>query len=204
MTPDEDQADSGPLFEDRVDPVPVVPLANRSAWKVGFMSGAFGQSPVIAEPHGSTPFESAESQGTVPASPLWAMKYLRHAGIVSSSHDGEFGRIRWSSDDSGGAAGVYVMDDGDDHCMVARLVGAAPDGCTYCLVARISRPDFEDVGAGWAQATDLFSHGRELTLCGVVEGSVSNVIRVARYRSYRDVPPDYLPPSGFIDFDEAL
>lgn len=88
--------------------------------------------------------------------------------------------------------------------MVARLVGASPDGCTYCLVARIKRPDFDDVRAGWAPATELFVHGKEFTLCGVVEGSVSNVVRVGGYRRYKHVPVEYLPPSPFIEFDEAI
>ena len=88
--------------------------------------------------------------------------------------------------------------------MVARLVGGSADGCTYCLVARVKRVDFEDVRAGWAQAIDLFSRGREFTLCGVVEGAVSNVVRVADYRKYKDVPPDYLPPASYIAFDQPL
>jgi hypothetical protein len=104
--------------------------------------------------------------------------------------------------DEGGP--VYVIDDGSDHCMVARLVGSSPDGCTYSLVARIKRPDFDDVRAGWAPATDLFTRGKEFTLCGVVEGSVSNVVRVAGYRRYKHVPVEYLPPSPFIRFDEAI
>jgi hypothetical protein len=99
---------------------------------------------------------------------------------------------------------VYVIDDGSDHCMVARLVGGSPDGCTYSLVARIKRVDFDDVRAGWAPAADLFRHGKEFTLCGVVEGSVSNVVRVAGYRRYKHVPDEYLPPAPFIEFDEAI
>jgi hypothetical protein len=99
---------------------------------------------------------------------------------------------------------VYVIDDGSEHCMVARLVGASPDGCTYALVARIKRVDFDDVRAGWSAAADLFTHGKEFTLCGVVEGSVSNVVRVAGYRRFKHVPDEYLPPSPFIEFDEAI
>jgi hypothetical protein len=41
-------------------------------------------------------------------------------------------------------------------------------------------------------------------LCGVAEGAVSNVVRVAEYRKFRDVPADCLPPAGFIDFDGPL
>jgi hypothetical protein len=202
---DEDQGDPrAPVGGDVDPPVPVFPLSTRSAWLLRTASGALGQSPLLAQPNESTPLQSAEPEGGVPASPLWAMKYLRHGQIGMPSGDPESGGIRWSSDDRGGSTGVFVIDDGDDHCMVARLVGASPDGCTYCLVARIKRPDFDDVRAGWAEPAALFSLGKEFTLCGVVEGPVSNVIRVAGYRRYKDVPVEYLPPTGFIDFDGTL
>ncbi|MGA7420695.1 MAG: hypothetical protein WB765_06845 [Acidimicrobiales bacterium] len=60
------------------------------------------------------------------------------------------------------------------------------------------------VRAGWAQSADPFSRGKEFTLCGVAEGAVSNVVRVAEYRKFRDVPADYLPPADFIEFDGPL
>jgi hypothetical protein len=202
---DEDQGDPRASVEGDVDPpVPVFPLDTRSAWLLRTASGALGQSPLLAQPNGSTPLESDEPEGGVPPSPLWAMKYLRHGRIGSPSGDHESGGIRWSGAGRDGDPGIFVIDDGDDHCMVARLVGASPDGCTYCLVARIKRLDFEDVRAGWAEPTELFSGGKEFTLCGVVEGPVSNVIRVAGYRRYKDVPVEYLPPSGFIDLDGTL
>jgi len=88
--------------------------------------------------------------------------------------------------------------------MVARFVGSSPDGCTYCLVTRAKRLDFEDVRYGRAEASALFSLGHGFSLCSVVEGPISNVVQVVRYRRFRDVPDDYLPPTTFIEFAESL
>ena len=125
----------------------------------GSPPGGLGSSPVISEPRGSTPLESARPDPVIPSSPLWAMKYLRHARL-GRSPDREFDQIRWASADEDRGAIVYVIDDGDDHCVVARLVGESADGCTYCLVARVKRLDFEDVRAGWAQPVDLSREAR--------------------------------------------
>ncbi|HEY1989884.1 MAG TPA: hypothetical protein VGG43_10485 [Acidimicrobiales bacterium] len=155
-----------------------------------------------SEPVTSTPLALGESDGSIPAGPLWAMKYLRHGqhGPLTGHDAPEALRLAVSIGDET----VYVIDDGASHCMVARRVGSAPDGCLYCLVARVKIDDVQDVREGWAPLSDIFSLGRELTLCGVVEGSVSNVVRVASYRKYRDVPDEYLPPSTFIEFPDTL
>jgi hypothetical protein len=131
------------------------------------------------------------------------MKYLRHGRFGLLPHDG-FEQIRWASDPDDRDAGIYVIDDGDDHCMVSRLVGISPDGCTYSLVARVKRLDFEEVRSGWAEPANLFLQAKEFTVCGVVQGAISNVVRVAGYRRYKDVPADYLPPNGPIEFDGPL
>ena len=155
-----------------------------------------------SEPATSTPLAIGESEGSIPAGPLWAMKYLRHGqhGPLTGHDAPEELRLAVSAGDQT----VYVIDDGASHCMVARRVGSAPDGCLYCLVARVKIADVQDARDGWAPLSGLFSLGRELTLCGVVEGSVSNVVRVAAYRKYRDVPAEYLPPSPFIEFPDTL
>jgi hypothetical protein len=193
----------GPASHQNDRPIPLYPGGSRDAWLVGVAPGGFGVSPLMREPRGSTPLESAQVDDLIPSSPLWAMKYLRH-GRFGLSHDDELEQIRWASGPDHRDAEIYVIDDGTDHCMVSRLVGLSPDGCTYCLVARIKRLDFEDVRSGQAEVIDLFSRGKELTLCGVVQGAVSNVVRVAGYRKYRDVPIDYLPPAGLIEFDGPL
>jgi hypothetical protein len=140
---------------------------------------------------------------TGPASLLWSMKDLRHGRYGLPTGADQLDWIRWAPDDDDPDAVVCVIDDGADHCMVARIVGGSPDGCTYCLVARVKRLDLEDVRAGWGPPVELFSHSKEFTLCGVVEGSVSNVMRVAGYRRSRNVPAEYLPSSGLIEFDET-
>jgi hypothetical protein len=189
-----------PVADENDRPSAVYPAGRGEAWLAGVAPGGFGISPLMREPERSTPLDSAYGEVLIPTSPLWAMKYLRH-GRLGSSNDGGLDQIRWNSGPDDQDAEIYVIDDGNDHCMVSRLVGASPDGCTYCLVARVKRLDFEDVRSGRTKARDLFSQGKEFTLCGVVEGTISNVVRVAGYRKYRDVPADYLPPAGLIEFD---
>jgi hypothetical protein len=192
----------GPVGDEHDRPA-VHPSASGDAWLAGVAPGGFGISPLMSQPKGSTPLESTQGDVLIPSSPLWAMNYLRH-GRFGLSHDDGFDQIRWASDPDDRDAEIYVIEDGSDHCMVSRLVGVSPDGCTYCLVARVKRLDFEDVRSGRAETLDLFSHGKEFTLCGVVEGAISNVVRVAGYRRYKDVPADYLPPSDLIEFDRPL
>jgi hypothetical protein len=187
---------------DRV-PHPLTP-GRRGLFKSFLDSGlAFnGGAPKMSEPVTSTPLAIGESDGSIPAGPLWAMKYLRHGqhGPLTGHDAPEELRLAVGAEDEM----LYVIDDGASHCMVARRVGSAPDGCLYCLVARVKVDDVQDVRDGWAPLSDIFALGRELTLCGVVEGSVSNVVRVASYRKYRDVPDEYLPPSPFIEFPDTL
>jgi hypothetical protein len=167
---------------------------------LGSNSAFTGGAP--SEPATSTPLAIGESESSIPAGPLWAMKYLRHGqhGPLTGHDAPEELRLAVSHAEQT----VYVIDDGASHCMVARRVGAAPDGCLYCLVGRVKIDDVQDVREGWAPLGGLFALGRELTLCGVAEGSVSNVVRVAAYRKYRDIPAEYLPPSPFIEFPDTL
>jgi hypothetical protein len=155
-----------------------------------------------SEPATSTPLAIGEWQDSVPTGPLWAMKYLRHGqhNALTGQDAPESLRLAIGSEDET----IYAIDDGASHAMVARRVGSAPDGCLYCLVARVRIGDVVDVREGWAPLVDVFSGGKELTLCGVVEGSVSNVVRVASYRKYREIPAEYLPPSPFIEFPDTL
>jgi hypothetical protein len=187
--------------EDRL-PYPLIP--GRGGLFKTFLGSslAFNGGAPMSEPATSTPLAIGESEGSIPPGPLWAMKYLRHGqhGPLTGHDAPEELRLAVSTEDEI----LYVIDDGASHCMVARRVGSAPDGCLYCLVARVKIDDVQDVRDGWAPPSGLFALGRELTLCGVVEGSVSNVVRVAAYRKYRDVPDEYLPPSPFIEFPDTL
>ena len=129
------------------------------------------------------------------------MKDLRHK-MFSTASDSDV--IRWESGNEDARSTIFAIDDGYDHCMVARLVGASPDGCTYCLVTRVKRLDFEEVLQGQAEASTLMPLGHRFTLCGVTEGSISTVVHVAIYRRVNDVPVEYLPGTQFIQFAESL
>ncbi|MDR3650194.1 MAG: hypothetical protein P4L20_13955, partial [Acidimicrobiales bacterium] len=140
-----------------------------------------------------------EGELDIPPAPLWAMRVRMH----SHRHPdpGEEGRIRrrlGTGDDT-----LYVIDDGLDHCMVGRRVGRASDGCTYCLVARISLDRYTDLEAGDVAPAAAFAESRDISLCGVFEEEqAANVVLVQHYTRPRDVPLDYLPPSPFLEFTE--
>jgi hypothetical protein len=184
-------------------PGPVSPLHTATRWPLPVSPGVAGVPPIISEPRTSTPLDSDPEESDVPVGPLWSMKYLRHAHRSSSgSIDGN--ELRWAVSVDDPRTSMYAIEDGDRHCMVARTVGSGADGSTYHLVARVKRLDFEDVRAGWNDAGELWTKAKEFTLCAVVEGTVSNVVRVESYRRFTDVPTDYLPPADLIEFDEPL
>jgi hypothetical protein len=141
---------------------------------------------------------TAEGDDAVPPAPLWAMTYRMHS--LRRTEEGAEGYIRRRVGDDDDA--LYVIDDGADHCMIGRRVGHAPDGCVYCLVARITLEQCGDLVAGDLTAGDVFSVARDISLCGVFEdeGAASQVFLVQHYRRPRDVPADYLPPSPFLEF----
>jgi len=181
--------------------IPIPPLGDQLSWVPKGAEGGFGQSPLLSEPKSSTPLDSLETDKAIPSVVLWAMKYMRR-GLFSATSGSDV--IRWKSGDEDERLATFAIDDGYDHCMVGRIVGSSPDGCTYCLVTRVKRLDFEEVRQGVTEESALISLGRSFSLCGVIEGSTSNVVRVAGYRRYRDVPSEYLPPSPFIQFAETL
>jgi hypothetical protein len=116
---------------------------------------------------------------------------------------GEEGRIRRRLGDDDDDA-LYFIDDGPDHCMVGRRVGHAPDGCVYCLVARISLDRFTDLVDGDVERTEAFGDARDISLCGVFEADEagSNVLLVQHYRRPGDVPEDYLPSNPYLEFTD--
>jgi hypothetical protein len=137
----------------------------------------------------------------IPPAPLWAMKTRMHS--LRRLEPGEEGGIRQRL--GSGDEALYFIDDGPDHCMVGRRVGQAPDGCVYCLVARISLDRYVDIVDGDVELTDAFSDARDISLCGVFEAdqTASNVLLVQHYRRPRDVPDDYLPPSPYLEFTDS-
>lgn len=160
--------------------------------------GLAGMGVPLREPRRSTPLDDGE-EGDIPTAVFWAMKYHRH--VHFGSREAEAVRAILGQADNT----VYVIDDGPDRCMIGRVVGTGTDGCTYCLVAGV------DIGTYWRFArdedpvADAFVDTRHLLLCAVYaqpEG-VSNVVEVAHYRRFRDVPADYLPGSPPIEFSDT-
>ena len=153
----------------------------------------------------STPLEDHEPEGTIPPSPLWAMKDRRHVQWhLLPSHD-RHQRIRerlGAGDDT-----MYAIDDDRRHVMLGRRVGSSPGGCEYCLIGRISLERFEQLRDQAVPLVDSFSTAVDLTLCGVVdEGQIesSNVIEVALYDSVADIPEEYLPGAPYLNFPGDL
>ncbi len=148
------------------------------------------------EPAGA---ELPPGEDEIASAPMLAMSTRLHSHRRPGP--GEEGRIRrrWGDD----VDAVYVIDDGPDHCMVGRWVGQAPD-CSYCLVARISLEQYEDIEVGELDWSEVFSDARDISLCGVVdeEEAASNVFVVQHYRRRRDVPHDYLPGSPILEFTD--
>jgi hypothetical protein len=163
-------------------------LSARSTWS--------SPTPVFV-PKTSTPLQEDTADAALPTFALWAMKYLRHVHIFGRADE----EIRQTLGD--GDHTVYVLDDGRNHCLVSRKVGTSPDGCTYCLVARIPVSTYEDLVDG-ASLDSAFSKARSFSLCAVFEASdgVSNVAVSQRYETVDEVPREYLPPNPPISFTE--
>jgi len=191
----------GYVGADASRPTEVLSSSNRLPLVPRGAEGAYGQSPLLSVPTRSTPLDSGEAEDQIPSVALWAMKDLRHKVFSSTSGTDV---IRWKSGGGDAQSAMYAIDDGYDHCMVTRMVGASPDGCTYCLVTRVKRLELEEARQDQADISTLMSLGHGFTLCGVIEGSISNVVHVARYRRVKDVPVEYLPGSPFVHFAESL
>jgi hypothetical protein len=159
----------------------------------------------IDEPTVSAPpvVDLPPGEDHIPPAPLAAMRTRMHSN--RRLEPGDEGRIRRRLGDDDDDA-VYVIDDGPDHCMVGRRVGGAPDGCVYCLVARVSLEGYADIVAGAVDRDDVYSDARDISLCGVFEDgdAASNVFLVQHYRRPRDVPADYLPPTPFLEFTDDV
>ena len=150
---------------------------------------------LVVMPDGAT-----EDEGEAPPALLLAMRTRMHSlRHLEPGEEGHILRCLGTGDHA-----LCVIDDGLDHCMVGRLVGRASDGCTYCLVARISLGQYADLEEGDLAGADAFSDARDISLCGVFEAerAASNVILVQHYTHPGDVPVDYLPPSPFIEFTD--
>ena len=176
------------------------PFQSRDDGQLHFEPGtAAGTFPVMA-PEDATPLEEHEPEGTIPASPLWAMKERAHGGIHIFGHPA---RIRARAGE--GDAAVYAIDDGPHHCMLGRRVGATTDDCVYSLVARVDLDTWHSLEQGTIDGRRAFLAAHEAGLSGTVEtNGVSNVFDVDWYEQPSDIPEDYLPPAPFRTFAEDL
>lgn len=147
-----------------------------------------------------TPLEEHEPEGTIPPSPLWAMRDRRHEQLFHVGHAHRVREVVGSGDDA-----VYVMDDGRHHRMIGRRVGQTQDGAVYSLVARVETEVVTSLTSGTLAPGDAFRAGSEAALVGTVEApGVSNVFDVDVYDAPADIPDEYLPPAPFRTFDTDL
>jgi len=164
-------------------------------------SSMFGAPAPVFAPKKSTRLEEDDPEGLIPPAPLWAMKYHCHFHLFDRTEN----KIRQRL--GTGDHALYVIDEGRTHCVVSRIVGASPDDCTYCLVARITMESYDRLTNQEAPIDRAFADARDIAMCAVfetgVEDAASNVSVAESYATIDDVPPDYLSPHPFIDFEDT-
>jgi hypothetical protein len=172
----------------------------RDDGQLHFAEGTEGWTFPVSAPDSVTPLSEDEPEGTIPPSPLYAMKARAHGGLHLFGHPHRIRAVSGSGD-----AAVYAIDDGSRHCMIGRRVGATADGCTYSLVARVPLAVWQSLEAGEIDGRQAFSVSEEAGLSGTVEdGGLSEVFDVAWYDSPAAIPDGYLPPAPFAAFAEPL
>jgi hypothetical protein len=193
MTDDEDQYDpeSDPDFISSDGPRE----PTGSPWLAP--AGLHGAPGPVFVPTKSLSLEE-EGESDIPHAALWSMKYHRHVHLFDRTD----GKIRQGF--GTGDHAIYIIDDGRKDCLVSRLVGGAPDGCTYCLVAQITIASYERLVNEETPIDDVFAGARDIAMCAVFEAEVedapSNVTLTERYATIDDVPSEYLGPNCFIEF----
>ncbi len=176
------------------------PFQSRDDGQLHFEPGTAANTFPVTAPEDPSPLSEDEPEGTIPESPLWAMKERAHGGIHLFGHPA---RIRAHAGHGDGR--VYAIDDGPHHCMLGRRVGATTDGCVYSLVARVDRATWQSLADGAIDGRQAFLAAHEAGLSGTVEtNGVSNVFDVDWYESPDDIPEQYLPPAPFATFAEDL
>jgi hypothetical protein len=170
--------------------VPVLPIMGRRTW---------GSPTPVFVPKESTPLAEHEDGDAIPAYALWAMKYRRHGRLLNRADEAI--RERYGTGDHA----VYVIEDGRNHYSVSRVVGSSPDGCRYCLVARISAESYEQLVDDEGLTDEIFVDADEICLCSVYQAdeAISNVLLVEEFASVDDVPAEYLPPAPLLAFTES-
>jgi hypothetical protein len=173
----------------------------RDEERMRFLPGTEALTFPVTAPTDVTPLEEDEPEGTIPPSPLWAMKERRHEQLFHLF--GHPDRIRACIGE--GDAAVYVMDDGSHHCMIGHRVGATLDQCVYSLVARITKGVYEQLTSGAIDGRQAFQAATEAGLSGTVEApGLSNVFDVDYYDRSDEIPAKYLPGAPFLEFAQDL
>jgi hypothetical protein len=193
--------DADPVGADVGEPADQAGGLPRDDGQLPFTADRPGTAFPVRAPDDATPLEEHEPEGIIPPSPLWAMKDRRRSQWLHPFGHPERIRARVGSGDDT----VYVLDDGPHHCMLARNVGAAPDGCVYSLVTRIEIATYHSLVAGAIDARTAFERGTDAGLSGTVENAgTANVFDVDFYGTGADVPDGYLPSAPFIEFGNDL
>ena len=147
----------------------------------------------VTAPTDATPLEEHEPEGTVPPSPLWAMKERRHEQWPHLFGHPDRIRARVGTGD----ATVYVIDDGKRHCMIGRQVGATTDGCVYSLVGRITKETYDELSSGSIDSRQAFLTATDVGLSGTADApGVSNIFDVDFYRTADEIPVGVPPGRG--------
>ena len=176
------------------------PFQSRADGQLHFEPGTAANTFPVMAPEDATPLMEDEPEGTIPHSPLWAMKDRAHGGIHIFGHPARIRAHAGHGDDA-----VYAIDDGPHHCMIGRRVGATTDGCVYSLVARVDLPTWQALQSGAIDGRQTFLASHEAGLSGTVEtNGVSNVFDVDWFERPEDIPEAYLPPAPFVTFAADL
>ena len=163
-----------------------------------FASGLWGAPTPVFVPSKSTPLED-DIEGELPPPAVWAMKYRRHFHFGSRNENA----FRAALGDDGDP--VYVLDDGAKHHMVCREVGVGEGGLRYFLIGRITVAVYERFANDAKNLGGIFPEASDLCLCSVYEATEgpSNILLVESYPGIDQVPSDYLPSNGLIQFSDG-
>jgi hypothetical protein len=156
-------------------------------------TGLYGAPSPVFVPTKSLSLEE-DGVSEIPHAALWSMKYQRHLHLFDRT-DVQI-RQRFGTGDHA----IYIIDDGRKHCLVSRIVGGSPDGCTYRLVAQITIDSYEQLVNEETPIDNVFADASDFAMCAVfeaeVEGAPSNVTLTERYATIDDVPSQYRGPDS--------
>jgi hypothetical protein len=199
--PKEDHHVSDAQTPGPTEPAPHTVIRSREDGELHFLPETEDSLFPVDAPVDATPLGEDEPEGTVPASPLFAMKERRHEQWGLFGHPDRIRQCVGSGD-----AAVYVIDDGKHHRMIGHRVGASRDGVIYSLVARVDRATHESLASGSISGAEAFARSHEAGLVATTDGTseVANLFDVAHYAQPDEIPAEYLPPQPYITFEKDL